>query len=108
MRTEVTHSWPVSIFIAGDHARALEVCREHCDEVGLCVTVAPTTYIYTGGQEAGVVVGLINYPRFPDEPARIEAKAIELGMILREALGQQSFSVQTPSETIYVSHREAP
>ncbi len=62
-------SCPVSIFIAGDYDKAHEICRAHCDAVGLCVTVTATSYIYTGGEEAGVIVGLINYPRFPSEPA---------------------------------------
>jgi hypothetical protein len=105
MRTESAPSYPVSIFIAGDCTTAREACRSHCDEIGLCVTVTPTTYVYTGGEEAGVVVGLINYPRFPAEPAKIEEKAALLGMKLREALGQESFSVQTPTTTTWFSWR---
>jgi hypothetical protein len=53
----------------------------------------------------GLIIGLINYPRFPAEPAQIEARAIELGMRLREALGQESFSVQTPTTTTWFSWR---
>jgi hypothetical protein len=105
MRTEFAPSYPVSIFIAGGLRAAKETCREHCDEVGLCVTVRSTAYIYTGGEEPGVVVGLINYPRFPAEPAQIEAKAIELGVKLRKALGQESFAVQTPTTTTWFSWR---
>ena len=82
-------------------------CRAFCDGVGLCVTVTPTTHVYTGGQEIGAIVGLINYPRFPSVPALIEAKAIELGMGLREALGQESFSIQTPTTTSWFSWRAA-
>jgi hypothetical protein len=105
MRTENAPSFPVSIFIGGDHTSALEACQAHCDEVGLCVTVTPTTYVYTQGAEAGVIVGLINYPRFPSEPLLIEAKAVELGTKLREALGQESFTVQTPTTTTWFSWR---
>lgn len=105
MRTEVAPSCPVSIFIAGEFIKARELCREFCDDVGLCVTVTPTSYVYTGGHEHGVIIGLINYPRFSDEPTRIEDKAIKLGMKLRVLLGQESFSVQTPTTTTWFSWR---
>jgi hypothetical protein len=106
MRTEFAPSFPVTIFIAGDYYEAWKVCRAYCDEVGACVTLTPTKYIYTGGDEDGLIVGLINYPRFPAESVHIEAKAIELGHRLREALGQESFSVQTPTTTTWFSWRE--
>jgi hypothetical protein len=102
---EQTTSCPVSIFIAGDFDKARDVCRAYCDEVGLCVTVTPTTYVYTGGEEAGVTVGFINYPRFPKGAEEIEAAAIHLGKRLREALRQESFSVQTPAATFWFSWR---
>jgi hypothetical protein len=107
MRTEVAPSCAVSIFIAGGYGQALETCRSFCDEIGYCVTVTPTTYVYRDGEEEGVVVGLINYPRFPDHPARIEDTAIRLGMRLKKALGQESFSVQTPTTTTWFSWRAA-
>ena len=107
MKTAHTTSFPVSIFIAGDHNEALTACRAYCDHIGLCVTVTPTTYAYTDGQEAGVIVGLINYPRFPKLLDEIEAQAIDLGHHLREALGQESFSVQTPARTTWISFRPA-
>jgi hypothetical protein len=69
------------------------------------VTVTRTTYIYTGGEQDGVIVGLINYPRFPSEPVLIEDRAIWLAKELREALGQESFSVQTPTTTTWFSWR---
>lgn len=105
MRTETAPSCPVSIFIAGEYDKARDACQAHCDEAGLCVTVTRTTYIYTGGEQEGVIVGLINYPRFPADPALIEARAVELGIKLREALGQESVSVQTPTTTTWISWR---
>lgn len=66
------------IFIAGDLAQAKQVCREYCFAVGLCVTVEPVAYVYTGGEEAGVRVGLINYPRFPSSEEAIAAHAVTL------------------------------
>lgn len=107
MRAE-TLSYPVSIFIAGDDEQSLQLCREHCDEVGLCVTVTPTTYVYTGGQEAGVVVGLINYGRFPAEAREIFEKARVLAMKLLEGLGQESCSIQAPDKTVWIAHARKP
>jgi len=101
-------SYPVSIFMAGSVREAETVCREYCDAVGFCITVTGTNYIYTDGEEAGVIVGLINYPRFPSTPEAITASAFELGDLLRERLGQQSYSIQTPERTVWRSWRLPP
>lgn len=100
-----TKSYPVSILIAGDYTKALELCRIYCDEIGYCVTVTPTSYIYTGGQEAGVIIGLINYPRFPSEPSAIWDCAEQLAAQLRDALGQESYTIQAPDNTVWFSKR---
>lgn len=95
----------VDIFIAGDLDVAKQVCREHCLEVGLCVTVEPVAYIYTGGEEAGVRVGLINYPRFPATESEIAEKAQGLADRLMHRLCQLSYSIVTPTETTWFSRR---
>jgi hypothetical protein len=107
MRTEVAPSYPVSIFMAGDYETAINVCGAYCDDVGLCVTVTLTDYVYTKGCEGGLIIGLINYPRFPAEPAQIEETAFALGALLRDAMGQESFAIQTPVATKWFSWREA-
>lgn len=93
------------IFIAGDIDQAKQVCREHCFEVGLCVTVEPLAYIYTGGEEVGVRVGLINYPRFPSTEDDLSAKATALAQKLMERLCQHSYSIVGPKETVWFSRR---
>lgn len=105
-RVEVA-SYPVSIFIAGDARDAERVCRAYCNEIGLCVTVTPTNYIYTGGSQAGVIVGLINYPRFPAEPDAIWEKAECLGHLLLAGLYQETFTIQAPDRTAFFSGRAA-
>lgn len=105
MKRVETLSYPVSIFIAGDLDRAAGICLAYCGEVGLCVTVTKTIYVYTGGAEEGVIVGLINYGRFPSEPRAIWNTAYRLGLHLVDALGQQSFSLQAPDKTLWVSFR---
>lgn len=93
------------IFIAGDLAEAKKICRQYCFDVGLCVTVESVDFIYTGGEEAGLKVGLINYPRFPSTEADLCAHADTLGRLLMEGLFQQSFSVVGPAETKWSSRR---
>src|SRR4051812_37270009 len=107
MTRKQSPSYPVSIFVAGGAGEARDICRAFCDEEGLCVTVTPTTYVYTGGEEAGVIVGLINYPRFPSEPSDILTIAKLLALELMYKLEQSSVSVQTPDETHWFSIRNA-
>lgn len=95
----------VDIFIAGDLAQAKQICRQFCFDVGLCVTVEPVAYIYTGGEEAGVRVGLINYPRFPAPAEEILAKAQTLADALMVGLCQHSYSIVGPDQTEWFSRR---
>jgi len=99
-------SYPVSIFVGGSAWEAWKICREYCDEVGLCVTITETKYVYTGGETVGVIVGLINYPRFPSEPTPIWAHAEALALKLIEGLKQESCSIQSPDRTLWISFRD--
>ncbi len=103
-KTETT--FYARIYMSGPIEIAKQVCREYCLRVGLCVTVDPTTFIYTGGEEAGFVVGVINYPRFPSEPASILTRATSLADALRDATHQQSWLIMTPNGTIWNTTRE--
>lgn len=91
------------IYISGPIEKIKDICREYCLLWGLCVTVEPTTFIYSGGEEAGVVIGLINYPRFPSEPSRVKVTAISLARILLKNTFQKSVLVTTPDETTWYS-----
>lgn len=94
-------SFYAKIYIAGDLQTIKQVCRKYCMEVGLCVTVEPVDFIYTGGEESGVVIGLINYARFPSTEGEVYSKAKTLGGILVEECYQKSFSIVTTSKTVY-------
>lgn len=85
-----------------DESEVLQICREYCDEVGLCVTITPTTFVYPNGVEPGVAVGLINYPRFPKHDTTIEKHALKLARILMTRLGQHRISVVGPRDTIMI------
>ncbi len=78
---------------------ATEVAQAYCNEVGLCVTVTPTTFVYTGGREPGAAIGLINYPRFPSSPEKIREHALALAKQLKDRLGQWKVSIVFPDET---------
>lgn len=99
-------TYTVQIFIAGDVRDAQRICSKFCMDNGFCVTVTPTTYVYTGGVEAGVIIGCINYPRFPTGPTILWDKAFKLANLLREGLYQHSYSMVAPDRTLWVTERE--
>lgn len=94
------------IYIAGPIEVAKQVIRKRAKKQGMCVTIEPTTYIYTGGEEAGYVVGLINYPRFPKDAVDICNEAVDLANELRDETGQDSYTIMTPHNTVWNSDRE--
>jgi hypothetical protein len=67
--------------------------------------VEPTDYVYRGGLEAGVRVGLINYPRFPQDADSLFQISLLLAEHLMKGLHQHSFSIQTPETTYWYSRR---
>ena len=93
------------IYIAGDYDTARQICREFCMS-GLCVNISKVDYIYTMGEECGVCVELINYPRFATTETAIYEKAKDLGKALLLGLCQGSFLIMTPINTYYFSRRE--
>ena len=107
--TKSAHSYTATIYCGlkqgyhgplGTNAEAECICRKYVDRVGLCVTVTPTRYIYSGGEEPGVIVGLINYPRFPKPPEEIRRHALELATQLMGGLHQQRVTVVMEGETV--------
>ena len=99
-------SFPISIFIAGPYSEAVKICKKYCDDTGFCVTVTETEYVHTSGQESGVIVGLINYPRFPSDSATMFSRASAIAELLRVGLNQESYSIQTPETTVWYSYRK--
>jgi hypothetical protein len=87
---------------------AKQAIREECFHVGLCVTIEPTTFIYTGGEETGFVIGLLNYPRFPSTPEDLRSKAEALMHRLLDATFQHSALLVTPDETVWMTRRKDP
>lgn len=94
------------IYMAGDIAQAKQACREFCYEAGLCIHIEPVDFIYTGGEETGFKIGLVNYPRFPSDSASLRTKALNLAGALQHRLCQHSYLVVGPDQTEWFSRRE--
>jgi hypothetical protein len=107
MRTEIAPTYVVRLFLSGPIEIAKQAIRAETLRAGLCVTIEPTTFIYTGGEEAGYVVGLLNYPRFPCDPQAIEDRARDLMSKLLAATHQHSALMVAPDRSEWVSLREA-
>lgn len=103
--TKRTETYNVTVYMAGDLQTARESLRRQCFEDGLCVTLTPTSFIYTAGVEEGVAVGLVNYPRFPKQPSEIMDRAKRIAETLMADLFQWSALVVTASETYWLNRR---
>ena len=79
-----------------------EVCQEYCDQVGWCVTVTPTRFIYKNGYEPGAIVGIISYPRFPISKEDLRNRTVCLATKLLKELKQLRISVVFPEDTIMI------
>jgi hypothetical protein len=69
-----------------------KICEGFCDKKGLCVSITSTNFIYTKGNEPGVIIGLINYPRFPSTEEEIYNTALDLSSQLLIRLEQYRIS----------------
>lgn len=99
-------AYKVEIFIGGDLTVAKDICLNYCTKIGLCVTIEPTTFVYRNGSCEGVRIGLINYARFPSDETQIWDKAIVLANLLKDGLGQGSYTVQDHAFSFFLSDRD--
>ena len=106
MKTVTATTNVIRIYISGPIESAKALLREECMREGLCVTIEPTLFIYTGGEEAGYVVGLLNYPRFPSEPHALYGRAMAIAEMLVEMTHQHSALVVTPEQSVWMTKRE--
>ena len=106
-KTREIATYIVRIYVAGDLGSAKDHLRRACypPNQGLCVTVEPTSFIYTGGEETGVVVGLVNYPRYPSTPTELFRRAVVLAKELIARLCQWSALVVASDRTLWITTR---
>jgi len=84
-----------------------EICDKYVNEIKDCVTITPTEFRYVDGMEPGVIVGYINYPRFPRTKTQIITRAQELGGYLMDGLGQNRVTITTPDKS-YMLEADPP
>lgn len=97
----------IRVYMAGDIVTAKQWLRKECYQRGLCVTVTPTTFIYTGGEETGFVVGFVNYPRFPQSPEELWDRAYDVASSLMMECCQKSALLVANDHTLWIT-KEPP
>lgn len=77
-----------------------EWVQDYCNKVKLGVTLTPTEFIYVDGNEPGVIIGLIQYPRFPQPTEFIEFNALAIARGLMKLCSQERVSIIFPDQTV--------
>jgi hypothetical protein len=106
---KIENSYNIQIWVGlragyGEYYHTVEDVRKICDAwsntlvdgLGDCVTITQTEFRYVNGWEAGVIVGFINYPRFPKDFIELTDRALKLAELLRVGLHQERVTVTTP------------
>lgn len=105
MKSLVVSTYTVILSMAGDITQAKVFLRKECYKKGLCVTVMPTTFLYTGGEEEGFEVGFVNYPRFPSTPDNLYARARNIAEEMLPFMCQLSCLLVAPDKTEWLTLR---
>lgn len=100
-----SRTYQVEIHIAGNADDCRRACRAFCNLVGLCVSVTEQDFIYEGGSESGVMVRLIQYPKYEKSEEEIWKEGYSLARLLRDAMCQDSFLICDSEKTEWNSHR---
>lgn len=69
---------------------------------GECVSITPTHFRYLNGFEDGVVIGFIQYPRFPVHKKEKLKRVLMLAEKLRVELNQIRVSIVTQKKTYLI------
>lgn len=106
MKTKQAPTHVIKIYIAGDRNLARQVLQKYVMK-GACVSISEEEYIYTMGNETGIVVNLINYPRFPKTETELLIEAKDLAIHLVEELYQGSCTiVDYNGDSYFISRRK--
>lgn len=103
--TKDVDTYWAEICIAGDYQEAKSALRKYTIDNKLCVTLTKTDFIYTGGAEEGVLIRIVNYPRFPKDYHSINVISWDLAKYLMEELSQLTALVVTPHTTHWFNNR---
>lgn len=102
MYSKIEPTYSCRVYLSGPIEIAKQLLREECLREGLCVTVDPTIFLYTGGEEQGYVIGFLNYPRFPADHHSIFKRARKICLLLLEKTYQLSGLIVSQSHTEWV------
>lgn len=83
-----------NIYIAGSYEEAQRTLRKYCSENGACFSISKNKYIYSGGEEDGIVVHVMNYPRFPKSQSELYKLTEQLAIKLMYDLNQGSYTIE--------------
>jgi len=84
--------------------RVYRTIQKYVDEIGWCVTVTPTKFIYKQGHEPGVIIEAVQYPRFPISEEKLRVRVIKLAEILLDKMEQNRLSICFPEQTIMLEN----
>ena len=114
MKTSQVKTFTATIYVGsrvgyGDELFSLSYIEDwlqrYCDSESLGVSITPTKFIYSDGNEPGYIVGLINYPRFPSEKEELRTRALEIAEDLRVLMGQIRVTVVFPDDTVMLGEK---
>lgn len=102
-----------TIYVGGGYESAERVLAEHVMEHPVCVTLTRTKFIYPGGMEDGVAIGLSLYtvpcPKghkpFPQDNVQLETHAELLALHMIKELHQWSAMIVGPQMTKIITRK---
>jgi hypothetical protein len=80
--------------------------QSFCNEARCGVSLSPTEFIYVDGSEPGLVIGFIQYPRFPRSIQEIKDLATRIAEGLLTLCQQQRVSIVFSDETVMLDSSE--
>lgn len=100
IQKQVCDTEVIDIFTSGSVQEIERICQVFCFDNGLCVSIYPTSFVYTGGKETGAKITLLNYPRFPTENDwELKDLACRLSKMLLKELHQKSILIVESDQT---------
>jgi len=112
---KILRSYNVQIWVGlkecyqNDKVHTIDDVRVICDKwvngIKDCITITPTEFRYVDGNEIGVIIGYINYPRFPRTRKEIKRRALLLAENLMIELRQYKVTVTTPFKSYMLENQ---
>lgn len=106
---KIEKTFTANIYVGLRRGYTGDVCSVHsvrvwlknfCDSNKVGVTLTETEFLYVDGGEPGVIVGLIQYPRFPRPVEELKATALNIALGLMTLCQQERVSIVFSDETV--------